>query len=105
MPWKGSTTRQLVERAFDAAGLRYQIVLEAGGTEIIKRYVVLGLGIAVVLEFCLTPADRQHLAARSVRHLFGQDTYGIIVKQGRQLSRAAQALIRMIDPQFPIEQQ
>ena len=103
MPWKNSTTRQLVERAFNVAGLRCQVVLEAGGTEIIKRYVALGLGIAVVLEFCLTSEDRKSLAARSVRHLFGQDTYGVVVKQGRQLSRAAQALIRMIDPQCPIE--
>ena len=102
MPWKGSTTRQLVERAFQEAGIPYQIGLEAGGIEIIKRYVALGLGIGVVLEFCLTPEDRKAMAARPVRHLFGQDSYGVVVRKGRFLTRAARALIREIDPQFPV---
>lgn len=101
MPWKGSTTRQLVERAFGKAGIPYQIGLEAGGIEIIKRYVVLGLGIGIVLEFCLTPEDKKMMAAKSVRHLFGQDSYGVVVKKGKHLTRAARALIKEIDPKFP----
>lgn len=100
MPWKGSTTRQLVERAFEEADLPIRIGLEAGGTEVIKRYVALGLGIAIVLEFCLKPEDRTVLGSRPVRHLFGQDTYGIVVRKGKRLSRASQLLIKEIDPKF-----
>lgn len=100
MPWKQSTTRQIVERAFDQAGLHCRVVLEAGGIEVIKRYVALGLGVGVILEFCLTPQDRKGLVVRSARHLFGQDTYGVVVRHGRQLSRAALALIREVDPKF-----
>jgi DNA-binding transcriptional LysR family regulator len=100
MPWRQSATRQIVERAFDQAGLRCQVVLEAGGIEVIKRYVALGLGVGVVLDFCLTQADRKQLVVRPARHLFGQDRYGIVVRWGRQLSRASQTLIKAIDPQF-----
>ncbi|MBI3615190.1 MAG: LysR family transcriptional regulator [Candidatus Omnitrophica bacterium] len=104
MPWKGSTTRQLVERAFEEARISYQIGLEAGGIEIIKRYAALGLGIGIVLEFCLSPEDKKTIAARSVRPLFGQDSYGVVVKKGRHLTRAARALIQEIDPQFPVRE-
>jgi LysR family cys regulon transcriptional activator len=103
MPRRGSVTRQLVEQAFEQAGLRCEITLEAGGLEIIKRYVGLGLGIAVVLGFCLEPEDLKHLGTRPVKHLFGQEHYGILVKRGRLLSRASQTLIRQIDPKFPAE--
>lgn len=103
MPWERSTTRRLVERKLEEEGLRCQVALEAGGWEIIKRYVALGLGIAIVPAFCIEPQDRRHLAARPVSHLFGQDAYGIVVRRRKYLSRAAKELIRIIDPKFPVE--
>ena len=39
MPWAQSNTRQIVEREFAAKGLSCRVVLEAGGWEVIKRYV------------------------------------------------------------------
>jgi DNA-binding transcriptional LysR family regulator len=73
------------------------VSLEAGGWEAIKRYAGLGLGIGVVPDFCLDPADRR-LAARPARHLFGQITYGIVTKRGREVSPAARALAEEIAP-------
>lgn len=92
MPWKESETRTLIERALESRGLPCNIALEAGGWEIIKRYVALGLGIAVIPEFCLGASDRRPLAPRSVRHLFGQDTYGLVLKSDRPLTAAAKSL-------------
>lgn len=91
MPWKGSATRRLIERALEDRRLPCRVAVEAGGWEIIKRYVALGLGIAVIPEFCLQPADRG-LSVRSVRHLFGRDNYGLVFKKGRSLSAAAKIL-------------
>jgi DNA-binding transcriptional LysR family regulator len=103
MPWPRSTTRRLVERALDTAGLRARVALEAGGWEIIKRYVALGAGIAVVPAYCLERGDRRRLGARPVTHLFGPDAYGIVTRRGRSLTRAALLLVRLIDPGFAAE--
>lgn len=101
LPWPGSATRKLIEGLFAERGLPLKVSLEAGGWETIKRYAGLGLGIGVVPDFCLEQADRR-LAARSARHLFGQDRYGIVTKRGRDLAPAARALILEIAPQAPI---
>ena len=98
-----STTWRDVERAFQAASLPCHVALEAGGLDVIKRYVALGLGIAVTPACCVEPRDRARLAVRSVRRLFGQDRYGVLVRHGRPLSRAAREFVRLIDPEFPAE--
>jgi DNA-binding transcriptional LysR family regulator len=98
LPWRDSTSRQVIEQALTKAGLEYRIALEAGGWEIIKRYVELGLGVAVVPSYCLQQADRKRLALRPAARLFGQDVYGIITKRDRGLSPAARALLQAIDP-------
>ncbi len=97
LPWPGSATRKLVEGLFAERGLPLKVSLEAGGWETIKRYAGLGLGIAVVPDFCLEQTDRR-IAVRSARHLFGQDTYGVVTKRGRELSPAAHALAAEIVP-------
>jgi DNA-binding transcriptional LysR family regulator len=93
LPRKGSTTRSLIEGAFARAGLELRISVEAGGWEIVKRYVALGLGISVIPAFCLQPSDRPRLAFRPVPKLFGEEVYGIVTKRGRAPSPAASALI------------
>jgi DNA-binding transcriptional LysR family regulator len=97
LPRSGSATRKLIEGLFAERGLRLKVSLEAGGWETIKRYAGLGLGIGVVPDFCLEQTDRR-LAVRPARHLFGQDTYGIVTKRGRELSPAARALVAEIAP-------
>ena len=103
MPWPRSTTRRLVESALAMKGLPCRVALEAGGWEIVKRYVELGLGIAVVPAFCAEARDGARLGRRSLTQLFGRDKYGIVAKRGRPLSPAARALARLIDPGFPTD--
>ncbi|HEY6065908.1 MAG TPA: LysR family transcriptional regulator substrate-binding protein, partial [Thermoanaerobaculia bacterium] len=97
MPWKTSATRRLIEGALAAKGLPCRVAIEAGGWEIIKQYVALGFGVAVIPKFCLRPTDRR-LAVRSARHLFGQDGYGLVFRKGRSLSLAAKALAAEFEP-------
>ena len=97
LPWPGSPTRKLIEGVFAERGLPLRVALEAGGWESLKRYAGLGLGLAVVPDFCLDGTDRR-LAARSARNLFGQEIYGIVAKRGRDLSPGARALISEIAP-------
>ena len=94
LPWPRSTLRQAVERALARARVRYRIALEAGGWEIVKRYVALGFGIGIVPAYCLRRGDR--LGGRPVSHLFGTETYGIATGAGRPLSRAASELAALV---------
>jgi DNA-binding transcriptional LysR family regulator len=100
MPWQHSTTRRLIERCLADIGLEPRVALEAGGWEIVKRYVALGLGVAVIPEFCLEPADRRRLFACTVGHLFGRDRYGLAVRRGITLSAAARAFVGEVDAEI-----
>lgn len=83
----------MIEGAFAQAGLELRVAVEAGGWEIVKRYVAMGLGVSVVPDFVIRPADRRVLGARSVRGLFGEETYGSVRRGGRELSRSASAFL------------
>jgi DNA-binding transcriptional LysR family regulator len=98
MMWPQSNTRQIVERAFVAEGLRCRVVLEAGGWEVVKRYVGLGAGVAIVPACCVTKNDRKAIGSRSARALFGQDVYGIVLRRDHALPTAAAELVRLIEP-------
>ena len=97
MPWPQANARRVVESQFAAKGLRYRVILEAGGWEVVKRYVSLGVGIAVVPACCLTKADGRVLGSRSVRTIFHQDVYGILLRRDHTLPQAAQELVRIIE--------
>lgn len=96
LPRKGSSTRALIEGAFAGAGIPLRIAVESGGWEIVKRYVAMGFGISVIPEVCLQPADLKRLAHRSARALFGQETYGIVTRRGRELAPAARLLVELL---------
>ena len=93
----------VVHEAMAKAGLTYQVGLEAGGWEAIKTYAAAGFGVAVVPSVCLTVEDRRRLAARDASKLFGKDHYGVVVRQGADLTRAARELIGLIDPGFSLK--
>src|SRR5262245_24299035 len=58
MPPRHLSTWRQVEMVFLRHELRYEVRLEMGGWEVIKRYVELGLGISIVMSVCLTARDR-----------------------------------------------
>lgn len=87
-----STWRQ-VELVFLQRGLPYEVRLEMGGWEVIKRYVELGLGVSIVMSVCLNPRDR--LEVIPVKKYFPQRRYGIVKLRGRPLSPQARYFIDM----------
>lgn len=96
LPRKGSTTRTMIEGAFVQAGLELRVAVEAGGWEIVKRYVAMGLGVSVVPAFVIRPADRKGLGTRPVQALFGQETYGLVTRRGREVSRAGRVFLGIL---------
>jgi DNA-binding transcriptional LysR family regulator len=88
-----STWRQ-VEMVFLQHQIPYEVRMEVGGWEVIKRYVELGLGISIVMNVCLT--GREKLEVIPVRKYFPQRIYGIVKLKGRPLSPQARHFIEML---------
>jgi LysR family cys regulon transcriptional activator len=85
-----STWRQ-VEMVFLQRGLPYEVRLEMGGWEVIKRYVELGMGISIVMSVCLTGRDR--LEVIPVNRYFPKRVYGIVSLNTRTRSPQAREFI------------
>ncbi|MFN7137290.1 MAG: LysR family transcriptional regulator substrate-binding protein, partial [Thermomonas sp.] len=62
------------------------------------QYVAMGLGISIVTAICLTEADRQRLAARSLARWFPSRSYGVVVRKGKLLSAQARAFAELLQP-------
>jgi DNA-binding transcriptional LysR family regulator len=98
LPPKRLTTYRLVDLVFQQNRVPYTVALEVGGWEVIKQYVAMGLGISIVTAICLTDADRQRLAARSLARWFPARSYGIVLRKGKFLSPQARAFVDLIKP-------
>ena len=71
--------------------------IEAGGWEVIKRYVARGLGVSIVSSICMTEEDR--LASIPLGAYFPSRTYGVVLRRGKVLSPAARRFLEMIEPE------
>lgn len=98
LPPKRLTTYRLVDLVFQQNRVPYTVALEVGGWEVIKQYVAMGLGISIVTAICLTDADRERLAARSLARWFPMRSYGVVMRKGKYLSPQARAFVDLIKP-------
>jgi DNA-binding transcriptional LysR family regulator len=94
LPPKDQATFRVVEMVFAEHALAYDVKLEVGGYDVIKKYVDLGLGISIVMSHCLTGAD--HLHSVPLGRWFPKRTYGVVLRKERTLSRAAERFVEMI---------
>ena len=98
LPPKRLVTYRLVDLVFQQNRVAYTVALEVGGWEVIKQYVAMGMGISIIASICVTEADRDRLASRSLSEWFPSRTYGVVVRKGKYLSPQARAFIQLIKP-------
>lgn len=98
LPPRHLATWRFLELVFSQSGLSFKVSLEAGGWEIIKKYVALGMGISIVTGVCLTGDEA--VVAIPMDAYIPKRSYGVVVRRGKFLSPQAQAFIDMIDPAF-----
>ena len=98
LPPRHLATWRMLEMVFDQHGSKFQVSLEAGGWEIIKKYVSLDMGISIVTGVCLSNDD--HLFQYPLDEFIPKRSYGVVVRRGKFLSPQTQAFIDMIDPAF-----
>ncbi len=96
LPPRHLSTWHIVKMVFAQHNVNFQVTLEAGGWEVIKRYVSLGQGISIVTDVCITAADRKRMSVIPVDQYFPKRSYGIVTRKGKFLSAPAQRFIEIM---------
>tara|TARA_B100000676_G_scaffold238540_1_gene238947 strand:- start:129 stop:482 length:354 start_codon:yes stop_codon:yes gene_type:complete len=97
---RGSTSRQLLDAALVKGGVCPAIAMELGGIEVLKRFVEIGLGLAVVPQVAIAAeVERGQLHAIRLTGL-PASRVGWIERRGRVRSAAASAFIELIEAQL-----
>jgi DNA-binding transcriptional LysR family regulator len=94
LPPRHLSTWRMVKYVFQQHNLTFKVTLEAGGWEIIKKYVELGMGISIVTDICLTGTEK--LARIPLKQYFPQRGYGLVLRKGRFLSPQARRFVEIL---------
>ena len=93
---EGFTGRPAIDRAFEGAGLKPDIVMAALDADVIKAYVELGMGVGIVASMSINPARDTSLSVLACDSpLFGTSTSHIALRRGRFLRGYAFRFITM----------
>jgi len=98
LPPRHLSTWAIVDLTFRQHDVPYHVALEAGGWEVIKKYVELGLGISIVTEVCLTGTER--VARIPLTRYFPKRSYGVVYRRGKFLSPQAERFIEMLEAAY-----
>jgi DNA-binding transcriptional LysR family regulator len=96
VPPAGSRHREMLARALGAAGVSWEIALEATGWPVMLDYARLGVGLAVVNDICPPPRGT---VARPLPDLPAID-YHVLHRAGAALSPEAERLRALIKDAF-----
>ena len=94
LPPRNLSTWGLVDSTFKKHGLAYQVAMEVGGWEVIKKYVELGLGISIIMSIGITGEEK--LAVIPAGEFFPNRTYGVVQRKGRIFTPQAKRFVSMV---------
>jgi len=94
LPPRGLSTWNLVDSTFKKHGLSYEVAMEVGGWEVIKKYVELGLGISLIISIGITRQER--LEVLPAGEFFPKRTYGVVLGKGRILTPQARRFVSLL---------
>jgi DNA-binding transcriptional LysR family regulator len=95
LPPRRLTTWRMVDRVFQKHQVPFNVTLEVGGWEVIKRYVELGFGVSIVTGICLKDDDK--LIAINMSNYFPKRSYGTVMRRGKHLSAQARAFLEVAE--------
>jgi DNA-binding transcriptional LysR family regulator len=98
LPPRNMSTWRMVDTVFRQHEVPYSVAMEAGGWEIVKRYVEMGLGVSIVTEVCLTGHEK--IVAVPLNDYFPPRSYGLIARRGKFFTPQAKRFIEMFDESF-----
>jgi DNA-binding transcriptional LysR family regulator len=94
LPPRHLSTWNMVKYIFQQHNLTFKVTLEAGGWEVIKKYVELGMGISIVTDICLTGGE--NLVRIPLSQYFPQRGYGLVLRKGKFLSPQARRFVEIL---------
>ena len=95
LPPRRLTTWRMVDRVFQQHQVPFNVTLEVGGWEVIKRYVELDFGVSIVTGICLRDDDK--LVAKNMSAYFPKRSYGTVIRRGKFLSPQAKAFLEVTE--------
>ena len=95
---KGLVSRDEIDEVFEQVQLDVEVIMEATNVETIKRYVELGVGVAVIPKIALLPHQKRSLTSIPVSKYFGQSYYGVILKKGKHITSWAHNFLILLKP-------
>lgn len=101
LPPRHLSTWRMVKFVFQQHHLNFTVTLEAGGWEVIKKYVELGMGISIVTDICLTGNEK--LVRIPLKQYFPQRGYGLVLRKGRFLSPQARRFVEILNEVYGLE--
>ncbi len=91
---------RLTKMVFALKGVNYKVALQAGGWEVIKRYVGIGLGVSIITTICITDEDKEKFAIIPLDDYFPNRKYGVLTRKGKPLSLPAQRFIEILQNHY-----
>jgi len=96
LPPRHLSTWRIVKMVFAQHNTSYSVTLEAGGWEVIKQYVKIGLGVSIVTDVCITERDKKEMTIIPLDQYFPKRSYGIVTRKGKFLSTPAERFIDLM---------
>jgi DNA-binding transcriptional LysR family regulator len=94
LPPRNLSTWRVVDGTFKEHGLQYQVAMEVGGWEVIKKYVELGLGISIISSVGITAQEK--LEVIPAGEFFPKRMYGVVLRKDSILSPQAQRFVSLL---------
>ena len=89
-----------LRRAFAAAALTPRIACTSADADLIKTYVLAGLGVGILAEMAVTPADSRELVALDIDKLLPICTSWMVLRRDHVLRSYVAQFARLVAPQI-----
>jgi len=90
----------LIKMVFALNGVNFNVALEAGGWEVIKRYVEIGLGVSITTNICISEEDKSKFSIIPLDKYFPVRKYGVIKRKDKLSSSPAQRFIKILHESY-----
>ena len=97
---KGGIIRKHVEEVFAKNNLPLEVIMELDVAENIKKYVEMGVGIAVISSLTLTEEDKKRFVFFKVNDLFGRVDYGLYYRKDKYITIPMKYFIKSFAPRL-----
>jgi DNA-binding transcriptional LysR family regulator len=94
LPPRNLSTWGVLDSAFKKNGLTYQVAMEVGGWDAIKKYVELNLGISIISSVGITGDEKVEVLPAG--EFFPKRMYGVVLRKDSILSPQARRFVKLL---------